>query len=127
MKLSNIKFWTKTIIIPVFLVFSLTSCIVVGDGVVRAVEGYYATSKKDVLVVSGKTASHPIYGVFDIDNPVEIGKIYKNENGATLEFRHDGTISYAVIKQSGEERKFQFLNYGAPKKEKVVGICWQAE
>lgn len=41
-----------------------------------------------MLVVSGKTASHPVYGVFDIDDPGEPGKIYKNDTGATIEFRN---------------------------------------
>jgi len=127
MKLYSIKYWIKTVITPVFLTFSLTSCVVVGDGVVKAVESYYVTSKKDVLVVSGETASHPVYGVFDIDNPVVLEKVYENENGATIEFKNDGTVYYAVIKQAGEERKFQFLNYGSPNKKKVVGICWKAE
>ncbi len=123
MKLSHSKFWIKTIVIPVFLIFGLTSCVVIGDGVVRAVESYYVTSKKDVLVVSGKTAAHPVYGVFDIDDPVVAGKVYENKEGATIEFKNDGTVYYAVIKRTNEERVFQFLNYGAPNKKKVIGIC----
>lgn len=103
-------------------ILGLSGC-VFGDGVVKAVEDYYVTSKKEVLVVSGTVASSRLcLSPFTIDEPPTRDKVYKNPNNQTLEFKNDGTVNYVKLNCRGGEKILEFLNYGGPKKDTVIGF-----
>ena len=100
----------------------LSGC-VFGDGVVKAVEDYYVTNKKEVLVVSGQVASSRLcLSPFTIDEPPKLDKVYTNQNNQTLEFKNDGTVNYAKLNCRGGEKILEFLNYGGSQKDTVIGI-----
>ncbi len=103
---------------------TLNACVVAGDGVVTAVESFYVSSKKEVLVISGNTAAHPLYGSFTVDNPVALDKKYKGEDGATLVFRTRNGKLNATIESGGSKSVFEFMNYGGPEKATVFGVYW---
>ncbi len=103
---------------------TLSACVVAGDGVVTAVESFYVSSKKEVLVISGNTAAHPLYGSFTVDNPVALDKKYKGEDGATLVFRTRNGKLNATIESGGSKSVFEFMNYGGPEKATVFGVYW---
>jgi len=103
-------------------IIGLSGC-VFGDGVVKAVEDYYVTNKKETLVVSGKVATSRLcLSPFTIDEPPKLDKVYTNPNNQTLEFKNDGTVNYVKLNCRGGEKIFEFLNYGGPKKDTVIGI-----
>jgi len=102
----------------------LTACVVAGDGVVTAVESFYVSSKKEVLVISGNTAVHPLLGSFTVDDPVVLEKIYEGEDGATLVFRSRNEKLNATIESGQTKAVFEFMNYGGPEKATVFGVYW---
>ncbi len=102
----------------------LTGCVVAGDGVVTAVESFYVSSKKEVLVISGATAAHPLYGSFTIDDPVVLDKVYQGDDDATLIFKSRNGKLNATIKNGQSKQVFEFMNYGGPKKATVFGVYW---
>lgn len=109
------------------LLMALAGCAFFSDGVVTAVESHYITSKREMLSISGETASHPLYGVFKVDNPPRAGKQYRNDdNTATLSFRDSGPRQQAVIEpDDGSARAiFDMHLFGGPKKATVLGIFW---
>ena len=103
---------------------TLTACVVAGDGVVTAVESFYVSSKKEVLVISGETAAHPLYGSFTVDDPVVLDKKYSGEDGATLTFRTRNGKLNATIESGQSKSVFEFMNYGGPEKATVFGVYW---
>ena len=115
---------TGKICILVAAISALNACVVAGDGVVTAVESFYVSSKKEVLVISGNTAAHPLYGSFTVDSPVVLDKKYQGEDGATLVFKsRDGKLN-ATIEDGQTESVFEFMNYGGPEKATVFGVYW---
>ena len=115
---------TIQIIALLIMLPTITSCFVAGDGVVTAVENFYVSSKKEVFVVSGNTASHVLYGSFTIDNPLVLDKKYDGENGATLVFKSRNKKLNATISHDQTKQVFEFMNYGGPEKSTVFGIYW---
>ncbi len=112
------------ICILVTVLSTLTACVVAGDGVVTAVESFYVSSKKEVLVISGNTAAHPLYGSFTVDAPVVPGKKYEGEDGATLVFNTRNGKLNATIESGQTKSVFEFMNYGGPEKATVFGVYW---
>ncbi|TWJ14292.1 hypothetical protein [Geobacter argillaceus] len=109
------------------LLMALVGCAFFSDGVVTAVESHYITSKQAVLSISGETASHPLYGVFQVDNPPRVGKPYRNDGqDATLTFLENGPRQQAVIEPDDRSSRAQFDMhlFGGPKKATVLGIFW---
>ncbi len=106
------------------LLSMLTACVVAGDGVVTAVESFYVSSKKEVLVISGNTAAHPLYGSFTVDSPVVLDKKYEGEDGATLTFGSRNGKLNATIENGQAKSVFEFMNYGGPEKATVFGVYW---
>ena len=105
----------------------ISGCACFSDGVVTAVESHYITGKKEILSISGETATHPLYGVFVVDNPPREGKPYINDDkNATLTFRTVGPRQQAVIEFSDNSPAivFDMHLFGGPKKNTVVGIFW---
>jgi len=115
---------TGRIGVLVIALSALTACVVAGDGVVTAVESFYVSSKKEVLVISGNTAVHPLYGIFTVDNPVVLEKKYEDEDGATLVFKIRNEKMNATIEKGQEKQVFEFMNYGGPEKATVFGVYW---
>jgi len=115
---------TGRICILLVMVSTLTACVVAGDGVVTAVESFYVSSKKEVLVISGNTAAHPLYGSFTVDTPVVPDKKYEGEDGATLTFRSRNGKLNATIESEQSKSVFEFMNYGGPEKATVFGVYW---
>lgn len=116
--------WVGRIFLLVVMMSALSACVVAGDGVVKAVEGFYVTSKQEVLVVSGNTAAHPVFGIFSVDDPVVLEKVYQGEEGATVVFKSRGEKVNATIRQDEEEFVFEFMSYGGPDKATVFGVYW---
>lgn len=108
----------------VIMVSLLMACVVAGDGVVTAVESFYISSKKEVLVISGNTASHPVFGSFTIDDPVVLGEVYVGEDGATLVFKSRNEKLNATISHGQKSKVFEFMNYGGPNKATIIGVYW---
>jgi len=77
-----------------------------------------------VLVVSGNTAAHKLYGLFTVDSPVELNKKYQSEDGATLTFRSRNGKLNATIENGQNKSVFEFMNYGGPEKVTVFGVYW---
>jgi hypothetical protein len=103
----------------------LTSCVVAGRGVVTAVESHYVADRKDVLSISGQTANHPMWGTFSVDDPPIWNKPYAGEDGATLMFTYDGTVTLATITpKDSEPQRYVFLDHGALHQANVYGIYW---
>lgn len=109
------------------LVLALNGCAFFSDGVVTAVESHYITSKKEVLSISGETASHPLYGVFQVDDPPMTDKPYgSDDQNATLTFLDNGPRRQAVIKSNdgSTQAQFDMHLFGGTKKATVLGIFW---
>lgn len=109
------------------LAIAISSCAFFSDGVVTSVESHYITAKREVLTISGTTATHPIYGIFMVDNPPLDGKPYRNDdNNATLTFTTDGTRQQAMIEFDDMSPKavFDMHMFGGPRKATVLGIFW---
>jgi len=98
---------------------------VAGRGVVTAVESHYVAHPHDVFSISGRTANHPILGTFTIDDPPVLNKSYSGEDGATLVFTHDGTVTLATITPKDDKpQQFIFLDHGARHQARIYGIYW---
>ncbi len=121
--MNSIKLAAKACILVV-ATSTLTACVVAGDGVVTAVESFYVSSKKEVLVISGNTAAHPLYGSFTIDDPVVLNKVYQGDDDATLVFKSRNGKLNATIKSGQLNKVFEFMNYGGPEKATVFGVYW---
>jgi len=126
MKISVSRIALRLVITPAtFLMIS--GCAFFSDGVVTAVESHYITGKKDILTISGETATHPLYGIFVVDNPPREGKPYVNDDrSATLIFQTVGPRQQAVIKigDNSPAIVFDMHLFGGPKKNTVLGIFW---
>lgn len=120
------KRWLAVVLCAIITIpILLASCIVAGHGVVTAVESHYVASRKNVLSVSGKTANHPEYGTFIIDDPPVFNKTYAGEDSATLVFTNDGTVTIATITPNDNQpQEYEFLDWGAPRQAHIYGLYW---
>ena len=115
----------KCIIALVALVVMLTvgSCCFWGSTVSFAPDAYYVTDRKDVLSISGTTASHALLGLFTVDDPPVTNKAYKGEDNSSLVFTHAGGITTASITiADGTIKKYYFCGYGAVAKKRILGV-----
>lgn len=105
----------------------ISGCAFFSDGVVTSVESHYIIEKNAILSISGETATHPLYGIFMVENPPREGKPYPNDDkSATLTFRTAGPRQQAVIEFADNSPAvvFDMHLFGGPKKNTVVGIFW---
>lgn len=122
MTISPVKFLAAPL-----LAIALSGCAFFSDGVLTAVESHYITAKREVLTISGTTATHPLHGIFVVDNPPQESKPYRNDdNNATLTFRTEGPRQQATIEFDDKSPKavFDMHLFGGPRKATVLGIFW---
>ena len=106
---------------------AISGCAFFSDGVVTAVESHYVTGKRDVLTISGATATHPLHGIFVVDTPIKEDKPYRNDdNNATLTFHSTGPGQQAIIEfdDNSPRALFDMHLFGGPVKSTVLGIYW---
>jgi hypothetical protein len=124
--MTQIDMQKSTIIIGIIvLVVVLTagSCCFLGSTVSFSPDAYYVADRKDVLSISGTTASHARLGLFTVESPPVTNKVYKGEDNSNLVFTHDGGITTASITTSdGTIKKYYFCGFGAVEKKRILGI-----
>jgi len=105
------------------VVLTVGSCCFWGSTVSFAPDAYYVADRKDVLSISGTTASHARLGLFTVDDPPITNKTYKGEDNSTIIFTRAGGITTASITiADGTIKKYYFCGYGAVAKKRILGI-----
>lgn len=102
---------------------SVSSCVFFGNIVCFAPDAYYVADRKDVLSISGTTASHARLGLFTVDEPPITNKVYRGEGISTIVFTRDGAMTTASITiEDGTIKKYYFCGYGSIVKKRICGI-----
>ena len=104
---------------------TVSSCVFFGNIVCFAPDANYVADRKDVLSISGKTASHARWGLFTVEEPPITNKIYRGAGNSTLVLTRDGDITTASITiLDGTIKKYYFCGYGSIVKKRICGIYW---